>query len=118
MDIENRQDIRFKEIGHIVAPDICSIPGIIDDISASGCKVHYPFPVEVELENEYEVKLSPSQNPTENPLNLIVVPQWAKECEGQTQIGFKILYSPDAANLQTFINHLESKLNEENLDLK
>ena len=36
------------------------------------------------------------------------MPQWVKEQEGSTFIGFKILYSPDANRLADFIKVLES----------
>lgn len=114
MDKENRTNIRYKDIGHIIAPEICVLPGIIDDISLSGCKVHYQFPVVIDLENEYEVKLSPSQNPSENPLNLMCTPQWVKEVDGKTYVGFQIQYSPDASRLQEFISHME-KLSDDDL---
>lgn len=104
---ENRQEARYKEIGRIIAPEICSLTGILDDISSTGCKVHYPFPVVVELENEYEIKIAPTRTHDETPLKLICVPQWVNEKDGNTHIGFKILYSPDAARLAEFISYLE-----------
>ena len=57
MEQENRLHTRYEEIGRITAPEICALPGILDDISLTGCKVHYSFPVVVDLENEYDVKL-------------------------------------------------------------
>lgn len=104
---ENRVETRYKEIGRIVAPEICSLTGILDDISSTGCKIHYPFPVVVELETEYEIKIAPTRTHDENPLNLICIPQWVNEKGGCTHIGFKILYSPDAARLTEFINYLK-----------
>lgn len=104
---ENRVETRFKEIGRIVAPEICSLTGILDDISSTGCQIHYPFPVVVDLENEYEIKIAPTRTHDEAPLNLICLPQWVNEKEGATHIGFKILYSPDATRLTEFINFLQ-----------
>lgn len=104
---ENRQATRYKEIGRIIAPEICQLTGILDDISSIGCKVHYPFPVVVELENEYEIKIAPTRTHDETPLNLICIPQWVNEKDGCTNIGFKILYSPDASRLTEFISYLE-----------
>lgn len=108
MEQENRLHTRYEEIGRITAPDICALPGILDDISLNGCKVHYSFPVVVDLENEYEVKLSPLHSSNTSPLNLILSPQWVNEHGGNTYIGFKIHYSPDAHKLEQFIKHLES----------
>lgn len=108
MSIENRQCTRFEEIGRINAPEICALPGVLDDISANGCKIHYSFPITLDLDNEYEIKISPLHNSNDSPLNLICIPQWVKEQEGNTYIGFKIIYSPDAARLGDFIEHLEN----------
>lgn len=114
MNIENRQSARYPEIGHIVAPELCSLPGIIDDISKEGCKVHYQFPIVVDLEREYEARLSPSKNANSNPLNLIMTPQWAKESDGKTYIGFKFQFSPDENKLHVFIEHLKQLSEEDN----
>ena len=59
MDEENRQHTRYEEIGRVLAPELCALPGVLDDISVSGCKIHYSFPITVDLENEYDIKLSP-----------------------------------------------------------
>lgn len=107
MSAENRQHTRFEEIGRVNAPEICALPGVLDDISASGCKIHYSFPVVVDLENEYDVKISPLHHPDQAALNLICIPQWVKEQDGNTYIGLKIQYSPDANRLLSFISHME-----------
>ncbi len=108
MEQENRLHTRYEEIGRITAPEICALPGILDDISSEGCKIHYTFPVVVDLESEYEIKLSPLHGSNSSPLNLICIPQWANEHGGNTYIGFKINYSPDAHRLEEFIKHLET----------
>jgi len=107
MTEDNRLTQRFKEIGRINAPEICALPGVLDDISNTGCKVHYSFPILLDLENEYEIKISPLHQGDQSPLNLICVPQWIKEQNENTYIGFEIQYSPDANRLKAFIQHLE-----------
>ena len=117
MEQENRLHTRYEEIGRISAPEICALPGILDDISLEGCKIHYSFPVVVDLENEYDVKISPLHGTNGTPLNLICTPQWVKEQEGNTFIGFKINYSPDAHKLEDFIKHLESLVKDDLPDI-
>ena len=107
MTQENRQETRYEEIGRVVASELCPISGVLDDISAAGCKVHYSFPVVVDLENEYDVKISPLHYSDMEPLHLMCQPQWVNEIDGNTFIGFKVLYSPDAARLSNFIDYLE-----------
>lgn len=118
MDRKDRQETRYKEIGRINAPTLCAIPGILDDISLNGCKVHYQFPVTVDMDEEYEIKLSPTSNNDEPPLNLICKPQWIKEDEDNTYIGFQILYSPDVNRLTSFIEYLQEKNSDDFLEIK
>ena len=104
---ENRQNVRYEEIGRVISPELCALPGILDNISATGCRVHFPVNVIVDLESEFDVKISLSRSPEESPLQLLCKPQWVKECKNTTQIGLTILYSPDAVRLNEFISSLQ-----------
>lgn len=109
---ENRKEERFPDIGRVDAIDICSLPGVLDDISLSGCKVHFPVPVTVDEENDYEIKIRPASKCTQEPLVLICHPQWNKIKENnESQIGFAILRSPDTPQLTAYIE--ERKANNE-----
>ncbi|MCR4632290.1 MAG: PilZ domain-containing protein [Treponema sp.] len=105
---ENRQNTRYKEIGKAFSHELCALPGILDDISASGCKIHYTYPVVVDLESEYDLDVSPASHYGPNPIKLRCKPLWVNEKEGNTYIGFEIMYSPDAGKLSAFINQLEN----------
>lgn len=107
MTQENRQDVRYNEIGRVSAAEICPLSGILDDISSAGLKMHYPFPVVLDLEEEFNLKIAPLHNSDSAPLHLLCTPQWVNEKEGSTYIGFKVLYSPDANRLAEFILQLE-----------
>lgn len=107
MTQDNRQEVRYDEIGRVSATEICPLSGILDDISSTGLKIHYSFPVVLDLENEYDLKIAPLHSTDSTPLHLLCTPQWVNEIEGSTYIGFKVLYSPDANRLSEFIIHLE-----------
>ena len=113
MAAENRQVTRYKEIGQVVSPELCAISGILDDISLTGCKIHFPCPVIVDMENEYELEISVSRGPDETPLHLMCQPQWSNEENGITQIGLKVLFSPDANKLKELIAFLESEIEDD-----
>ena len=104
---ENRQSPRYKEIGKVISHELCALSGILDDISANGCKIHFAYPVVVDLESEYNLELTPARHNDTNPLRLRCKPQWVNEKEGNTYIGFENLYSPDANRLAAFINQLK-----------
>ncbi|MBR5402418.1 MAG: PilZ domain-containing protein [Treponema sp.] len=104
---ENRRSPRYPEIGRVIATDLCALPGILDNISLTGCKVHFPVSVVVDLEAEYMIKITLSRSLEEAPLQLMCKPMWVTENQGVTQVGLQILYSPDDARLREFVSYLE-----------
>lgn len=114
MSEENRQDIRYCEIGRVIAPEICALNGILDDISITGCKIHFPCIFELNHDNEYNIKITLSRSPEDTPLQLLCKPIWVKHGAGDTYIGMQNLYSPDENRLKEFIDFLE-QLNTDDL---
>jgi hypothetical protein len=110
-----RKSLRFADIGRIDAPQICALPGVLDNISREGCKIHYMFPVVLDLENDYEIKVTPASSPM-RPLLLLCHPQWVKEDKGITEIGFSILRSPDYSRLVSYVDNLDSDAEELDVD--
>lgn len=97
---------RFDDTGKIEIPSLCPLPGVLDNISEAGCKVHYNFPVTVELDNDYEIKIFFARNILEGCLQLVCHPQWIHEEKNYTEIGFKILPSKDYSRLAEYIKKL------------
>jgi hypothetical protein len=106
-----RKSMRFADIGRIDAPQICALPGVLDNISREGCKIHYMFPVVIDLENDYEVRITPSSSPMK-PFTLLCHPQWVKENKGITEIGLSILRSPEYSRFVEYVNNLDSDAEE------
>ena len=105
MGVKARETERFDDIGRIEAPELCPLSGVLDNISKGGIKVHYNLPVVVDLENDYEITLTFARAATES-IELIVHPQWVKEENGTTEIGFKILPSKGTGHLHEYIEEL------------
>ena len=108
MNQEKRQSTRYNEIGKVSSPELCALPGILENISVAGCRVFYGYPVVVDLDSEYTLEVLPASQYDKSPLKLRCRPQWVNEKEGNTFIGFEMLYSPDAARLAEFISSLEN----------
>ncbi|MBQ9495810.1 MAG: hypothetical protein IJR50_09280 [Treponema sp.] len=111
----HRKSIRFDDIGKIEAPQICALPGVLDNISKDGCKVRFPFPIAVDLENEYELKVTPAQKAGENvhePFTVLCIPRWVREVGGTTEIGFSILRSPEYNRVVSYIQSLAEEKNQ------
>ena len=109
---ENRISTRYKEIGRVNIPELCALPEILENISATGCKVIFPISVVVNLEKEYMIQVMISRFPDESPLQLRCKPMWVSEIDGVTHVGFSILFSPDENRLHYLIKRLE-EINED-----
>lgn len=109
MKKQPRSAVRFSEIGRVDCEQITVLPGILDDISESGCKIRFPSPAEVDMEKEYTIFIRLSRSDCKECLELIVSPQWMTEADSQVEIGFKFLRSPDTPALNQLIELLEAE---------
>lgn len=100
---EHRTDERYEDFGHVEAESICALPGVLDDISVGGCKVRFPVPVAIDMENQYNLTIRLSQSDS-SPLHLICCPQWVSLKGSETVIGFSVLRSPDSPRLESYIS--------------
>lgn len=110
MNSELRSQERYEDFGRIECPQICLVNGVLNDISKSGCKVHFDAPVTIDLENDYEIRVRLSHS-AQAPLILMCHPQWVKENSGSADIGFSIMRSPDTARLSDYIALLHTEAN-------
>lgn len=108
MDDESRNNYRYPEIGRIVAPTICAINGILDNISMRGCKIHFPCVFTMDLDKEHEINVHLSRSSKDLPLRLLCKPIWIEHGPTDTYIGMQYLYSPDEARLRDFIDFLDN----------
>ena len=105
---DERKDARFEEIGRVEAPELCALSGVLVDISLSGCRVHFPLPVEIDIaeEKEYTLKIYPSRATSEDGIELLCLPCWECSESGEASVGFKIIHSPDTPQLEAYIRSL------------
>jgi len=108
MSEENRVAERYDDMGKISCPELCALSGNLINISKTGLKIRFPVPVSVDIEaqNEYELKITLAKKIGEPPLVLVCVPQWVSEVQHETEIGFKALYSPDQNRFQKYVTEL------------
>ena len=62
MALEERHSERFDDIGRVEIPELCGISATLENISKDGCKIHYSFPVVVDLEKREYTKKLPKYN--------------------------------------------------------
>ncbi len=117
MPVEKRKDVRYKEMGHVEAPLICALSGVLEDVSLSGVKVHFPCPVILDDSKEYELKLKMSQKPKMPAITIFCKMEWSKVTDVQTVFGFRIVKCDDKKLLEEYIDFLkESSQDDENIE--
>lgn len=107
-----RKSPRYEEIGRADVPKLCALPGVLDNISAEGCKIHFPFAVTVDLENDYDIKITPANSPAKI-FQLLCHPQWVKEAKNTTEIGFSVLPSKNYRELLDYVSDIQKALQKE-----
>ncbi len=110
MNSKDRLSQRFKDMGRFMSNALCALPGILKDISREGCRIHYSFPVVVDLNSDYEAKITFSRIANES-FTLTCHPCWVKNVGNDTDIGFKILPSTDYMRLEKYIDVLDKDVN-------
>ncbi len=108
MRADCRKNVRYTDIGRVDCADLCAIPGVLDDISLQGCKIHFDTSVAVNMDNDYELHVRPSRNVLD-PIVLLCHPQWVRDIGSTTEIGFLVLRSPDSAKLASYIEKLHEE---------
>ncbi len=109
-----RKDPRFKVLGRVEPCEFSALSGSLIDISLHGCRLHYDFPVTVDLESDYTIVVRIAHNSITGDLNLLCHPAWASEDSGSTDIGMTIMRSLDTDRLTSFVNELEIERKKEN----
>ncbi|MCI5523105.1 MAG: PilZ domain-containing protein [Treponema sp.] len=113
----NRKEKRFIEIGKVECPQLCAFSAVLEDVSASGCKIRFPVKVNIDNEKDYVFAFKFPRKNIKSEIDLMCHPQWSVAEENQTIAGFSFLTSPDTPEFLTFISELQ-ELNEDKNDIQ
>lgn len=116
MKKNNRKQERYDDYGRVDCPKICALSGILDDISLSGCKAHFPIKLSVDKDDEYILSIRSSNKYSASQLTMIAHIQWSSFDGQNTSVGFQFLRSPDTPKLASYISLLkDSSENDDNI---
>ena len=104
--LEKRSGGRYKDFARIDAPELCVLPGMLLDISKTGCRVKFPVPVHINKEDECELNIQPSCRQGLKPFSLTVRPVWADQPEDNNEAGFSIVGTSDFRRLSNYLDVL------------
>lgn len=108
MKAEHRREPRFEESGRVEATDLCELPGVLDDISATGCKVRFPVPIKIDMESDYNIKVKIPHKKFDTTFSIVCKPKWISRCGSQSNVGFIFLCSPGIPFIKRYINYLKA----------
>ncbi len=114
MVLDNRKEQRYTDFARADVQELCTLPGILENISLTGCRVRFNLFFQVRKNTEYTIKIQPSRKTGLIPFTLIGTPVWVSQADGGTKIGFHILHSPGSAILRQYLNLLNAA--EESVD--
>ncbi len=106
MKTEKRKHQRMEDIGKVEAPDLCHFPGVLVDVSKLGCRARFPISFLVNMDVEYELKISPVRFSCVDSFFIMARPIWQKATEDSTEVGFTILHSPSFKKFDSYVDKL------------
>ena len=106
MSIDNRQTPRFRDFARARIEELCHLPGFLEDVSKTGCKVRFSHDFEVDADREYTLTIQPAGRSGLREFELTVKPEWVERDEDSLEIGFSVLRSPGTRSFFKYVELL------------
>jgi hypothetical protein len=91
MNMNNRQMPRFSDFARAKIDELCQLPGFLEDVSKTGCKVRFSHTFEIDTDREYTLTVLRSGI---KEFELVVKPEWICRKDESLYVGFCVLHSP------------------------
>lgn len=104
MSVNNRLTPRFQDFARAKLNEICQLPGFLEDVSKTGCRVRFSHFFELEKDREYTLTILPALRSGISEIKLIVRPEWVRKNGDSFDIGFCVLHSP---GIRQFFKYVE-----------
>lgn len=112
MSSENRQMPRYRDFARAWIEDLSQLPGVLEDVSKTGCKVRFSHVFPVDSDREYLMTVHPACRSGIREFELVVRPEWVRERDNSLDIGFSILHSPGSRSHHSYIELLSESEDE------
>lgn len=106
MCIENRQEPRFRDFARARINELNQLPGYLEDVSRTGCRVRFPVPFTLDTDREYLLTVLPATHSGLKEFDLVVQPQWIRNDQDDFEIGFNVLHSPGTREFHRYVETL------------
>jgi hypothetical protein len=108
MSIDQRQTPRIHDFAKACMPELTKLPGFLEDVSKTGCKVRFTDTFEIDMDQEYTLTVQPSLRSGIKGFDLVVSPQWARTETDSMEIGFFVLHCPGTCPFNKYVDILAS----------
>jgi len=106
MSIDNRLVPRFRDFARARINELCCLPGFLEDVSKTGCKVRFSHVRELDTDREYTLTVLPALRSGIAEFSLTVIPQWISRIEDAVEIGFAVLPCPGIRHFSRYVDIL------------
>lgn len=106
MSKDNRGAQRFPDFARAEAGSISKLPGILQDLSRTGCRVKFPHVDSVDTSAEFVMMIIPSPEHKMDGFEIVVKPVWMAKSIDSCKIGFSVLNSVGTRDYLRYIEKL------------
>lgn len=106
MSMNNRQMPRFSDFARARLDELCHLPGFLEDVSKTGCKVRFSETFEIDTEQEYTLTVLPALRSGLKEIELLVRPEWVSKKGESICVGFCVLHSPGIRQYLKYVDIL------------
>ncbi len=111
---EHRVGKRYEDFARIEAPGLCVLPGVLVNISKTGCRVRFPIPVESSKNSLCELNIQPCCKAGLKPFSVTAKQVWKDSEAPASELGFSFVNSMEPLKLKSYLDVLsESSLDPE-----
>lgn len=106
MSTENRGAERFSDFAKVQADKLSRLPGILQDLSRTGCRVKFSHVDSVDSSSEFTMIITPAPEYGMNAFEIVVKPVWTVQSADSCKIGFTVLHSVGTRDYIRYIEKL------------
>ena len=106
MSIENRMAPRFNDFARARIDELCRLPGFLEDVSKTGCKVRFSHITDIDIDREYTLTVLPALRSGIGEFSLTVKPQWVRRAGDSVEIGFGVFHCPGICHFLRYVEIL------------
>ena len=106
MSIDNRLAPRFRDFARARIDELCRLPGFLEDVSKTGCKVRFSHISAIDTDREYTLTVLPALRSGIGEFSLTVKPQWVRQAGDAVEIGFGVLHCPGICRFLRYVEIL------------